>query len=44
VQSGDTLSTIATQYGVTMEQLASENNISDVNHVVVGTTLKVPTR
>jgi len=42
VQNGDTLSEIAARFGVTMAQLAAENNISDVNTLNVGKTLKVP--
>ncbi|MCF6161921.1 LysM peptidoglycan-binding domain-containing protein [Furfurilactobacillus milii] len=41
VQSGDTLSGIAAQYGTTAAALASLNGISNANVIYVGQTLKV---
>ena len=42
VQSGDTLSGIATKYGTTYQNLANMNGLSDPNTIFVGQTLKVP--
>lgn len=42
VQSGDTLSEIARDYGTTVDSLASANNISDANFIVTGQTLTIP--
>ncbi|MFW5455708.1 LysM peptidoglycan-binding domain-containing protein [Streptococcus anginosus] len=41
VQSGDTLSGIATQYGTTYQQLAALNGISNPNYIYVGQILKL---
>ena len=41
VVKGDTLSEIAERYGTTVNQLASWNNISNVNLIVVGQKLRV---
>lgn len=41
VSKGDTLGKIAAQYGLTVEQLAKWNNISDVNKIYVGQELIV---
>ena len=41
VQSGDTLNSIAAQYGTTTAALASLNGISNPNMIYVGQTLKV---
>lgn len=41
VLQGDTLSEIAQKFGVTVSQLASWNNISDVNFIRTGTLLRV---
>jgi len=41
VQSGDVLSRIAIQYGTTVGQLQSWNNIKDVNKIYVGQKLRV---
>ncbi len=41
VVQGDTLSQLAMTYGTTVEQLATWNNISNVNFIRVGWTLKV---
>jgi LasA protease len=42
VQSGDMLSSIAQQYGVSMEALAQANHITDVNVLEVGQMLIIP--
>ena len=42
VKPGDTLSKIAQQNGVTVDQLAKANNIKDVNNIAVGQELTVP--
>jgi len=42
VQSGDTLSSIAVQFGLTTDQLASANGLSDPNSIVIGQKLSVP--
>ena len=39
VESGDTLSKIAQEHNTTVDQLAKDNNISDVNMIHVGDTL-----
>lgn len=41
VKSGDTLSAIARKYGTTVNQLASWNNIKNVNLIYVGQKLRV---
>lgn len=41
IQSGDTLSSIATKYGVTVAQLTSWNNISDPNKIYAGQIITV---
>ena len=41
VKSGDTLSAIAKKYGTTVNQLASWNNIANVNKIYVGQKLRV---
>lgn len=41
IQSGDTLSSIATKYGVTVAQLTSWNNISDPNKIYAGQIIAV---
>lgn len=41
VQSGDTLSSIATRYGVTVEDLASINGLSNPNLIYPGEVLKI---
>jgi LasA protease len=43
VQPGDTLGTIATLYGVTIEDLLAINTLSDPNALEVGQLIKVPT-
>lgn len=42
VRAGDTLSSIAQRFGTTVRALQSANGLTDPNHVVVGSTLKVP--
>lgn len=42
VKSGDTLSKIASMYGVSVEELASYNNISNSNIISVGQIIKIP--
>ncbi len=41
VKSGDTLSKISKQYGTSINQIASWNNIKDVNKIYVGQKLRV---
>ncbi|MBA3869365.1 MAG: LysM peptidoglycan-binding domain-containing protein [Anaerolineae bacterium] len=41
VQAGETLKSIATLYGLTVEDLASRNNITDVNRIFVGQVLNI---
>ena len=42
VQSGDTLSVIADQFGVTLEALSQANNITDINSISPGQELIIP--
>jgi LysM repeat protein len=42
VQSGDTLDTIARQYGTTVEAIAARNGIRDRNYILVGQRLIIP--
>lgn len=42
VQSGDTLSGIASKYGTTYQVLASYNNISNPNVIQIGQVIKIP--
>ncbi|HWE67833.1 MAG TPA: LysM peptidoglycan-binding domain-containing protein [Acidimicrobiales bacterium] len=42
VVSGDTLSTLAARYGVTMAALAAANRITNPNQILIGATLVVP--
>jgi LysM repeat protein len=42
IQTGDTLSNIAKQHGTTVEQLATDNEISDPNMIYAGRTINVP--
>jgi LysM repeat protein len=42
VQSGDTLSSIAVQFGTTAYAIAVENNLPNVNTIYVGQTLRIP--
>lgn len=44
VQSGDTLLSIAQQYGVSAEELAAENQLTDPNSLRVGQELIIPTK
>jgi LysM repeat protein len=42
VQSGDTLSAIATQFNTTVAVLAELNSLNDPNQISVGQVLKLP--
>lgn len=42
ISSGDTLSSIAAKYGLTYQELAEYNNISDPNYIEVGKTINIP--
>ncbi len=42
VQSGDSLSVIASRFGVSTQELADFNAITDVNSIVVGQELSIP--
>lgn len=42
VQSGDTLGSIAQQYGISLETLMQNNNLTDPNMLSVGMSLNVP--
>ena len=42
VQPGDTLSALASRYGVTVEELAEVNRITNPNLIFVGDTLRIP--
>ncbi len=42
VQHGDTILNIARRYGVTVDTIVAANNISNPNHIEVGTTLLIP--
>jgi len=44
VASGDSLWTIATRYGITMNALARSNGITLTSNLLIGTTLSVPAR
>ncbi len=43
VSSGETLSEIASKYGLTYQEIADYNNITDPNYIEVGQTIKIPT-
>jgi LysM repeat protein len=42
VQSGDTLSALAAQWGTTVNDIAVANNLTDVNYLYIGQELVVP--
>ena len=42
VQAGDTLGTIAEQYGISLEALMQANGLTDANFLSVGQTLNIP--
>jgi lipoprotein NlpD len=42
VAAGESLSSIATIYALSPQELAAYNNISNVNHVSVGEVLRLP--
>jgi LysM repeat protein len=44
VQEGDTMSGIANKYGMTSQELANYNNLTDVNALQIGQVLKVPVK
>lgn len=43
VAQGESLSSIAASYGLSTEELASFNGITNINHVFVGQKLSIPT-
>jgi lysozyme len=43
VAQGESLLAIASRYGLTLDQLAAANGISNANKVFVGQVLKIPT-
>jgi LysM repeat protein len=43
VQRGDTLAVIAQRFGVTLSDLARQNNIQNVDRIEVGQVLVIPT-
>lgn len=42
VESGDTLQSIAAQYGVTLEALISTNNLASIDRINVGQLIRIP--
>ena len=42
IQAGDSLSKIAARHGISQEELAKANGITDPNHIRAGKTLKIP--
>lgn len=44
VKEGDTLSSIANANGMTSSELATYNNITDVNSLHIGQVIKIPTK
>jgi LysM repeat protein len=42
VQSGDSLSTIAQRFGVSVDEIAQANGITDVNAIMAGQELVIP--
>lgn len=42
VQDGDTLSGIAAQFGVSVDQIVALNGLGDANQIAVGQVLKIP--
>ncbi len=44
IQRGDTLSSIATRYNTTVDELARLNNIQNPNRIYTGETLLIPTK
>ncbi len=42
VAVGESLSSIAGQFGLTTQDLATYNNITNINHVFVGEVIKIP--
>lgn len=44
VKSGDTLSTLAKKFGTTVDRIAIDNNIKDINSIFVGQKLRIDSR
>ncbi|MEZ4643125.1 MAG: LysM peptidoglycan-binding domain-containing protein [Chloroflexota bacterium] len=44
VQPGENLTTIAQQYGVTVDDLIATNALTDPNHITAGTVLQIPSK
>jgi LysM repeat protein len=42
VVAGDTLSALATKFGVSVDAIAKANNIQDINFIMTGQKLKIP--
>lgn len=42
VKRGDTLASIASNYGLTIKQLAEYNSIEDINYIIVGQKILIP--
>jgi LysM repeat protein len=42
VEPGQTISSVAAQYGTTVSALAATNHLADPNHIVVGSVLRIP--
>lgn len=42
IQRGDTLSSIAKRYGVTVKKIVVANNIKNPNRIYAGQTIKIP--
>jgi LysM repeat protein len=42
VKENESLAAIASQYGVTIEQIAIANNIGNTNNIIVGQRLRIP--
>jgi peptidoglycan-N-acetylglucosamine deacetylase len=43
VQSGDNLTKIAQQYGVTVQEIMTANNLLNADYIAVGQVLIIPT-
>ena len=44
IKAGDTLSKISRDSGISMSEIAKENNITDINIIKIGQVLKIPTK
>lgn len=42
VKKGDTLASIASEYGITIKRLAEYNSIKDINYIIVGQKILIP--